>query len=151
YIYIYIYVSDTYPNLDFIRRRWIDNRPPSGVRKKTSGGIAYSISACEDNQVAADTSALNSNTMNGAMTYILIDVVRGNPDITYGDLLDQIETRIEDANQQGCFGGSTILSKLFGPNLSQVFIYIDIDIDMYNSIIQSLVHTQTVAVKFVSY
>ncbi|MBA0576012.1 hypothetical protein Golob_024030 [Gossypium lobatum] len=101
------------------RRRWTDNRPPSGVRKKTSGGIAYSISACEDNQVAADTSALNSKTMNGAMTYILIDVVRGNPDITYGDLLDQIETRIEDANQQGCFGGSTILSKLFGPNLSQ--------------------------------
>ncbi|KAK8312024.1 hypothetical protein V6Z12_D01G012000 [Gossypium hirsutum] len=99
--------------------KWIDNRPPSGVRKKTSGGIAYSISACEDNQVAADTSALNSNTMNGAMTYILIDVVRGNPDITYGDLLDQIETRIEDANQQGCFGGSRILSKLFGPNLSQ--------------------------------
>ncbi|TYG81544.1 hypothetical protein ES288_D01G013300v1 [Gossypium darwinii] len=99
--------------------KWIDNRPPSGVRKKTSGGIAYSISACEDNQVAADTSALNSNTMNGAMTYILIDVVRGNPDITYGDLLDQIETRIEDANQQGCFGGSRILSNLFGPNLSQ--------------------------------
>ncbi|TYI41343.1 hypothetical protein ES332_A01G013800v1 [Gossypium tomentosum] len=87
--------------------------------KKTSGGIAYSISTCEDNQIAADTSALNSKTMNGAMTYILIDVVRGNLNITYGDLLDQIETRIEDANQQGWFGGSRILSKLFGPNLTQ--------------------------------
>ncbi|KAB2095089.1 hypothetical protein ES319_A01G011400v1, partial [Gossypium barbadense] len=93
------------------KRMWVDNSPPSGVRKKTS--------ACEDYQVAADTSALNSNTMNGAMTYILIDVVRCNPNITYGDLLDQIETRIEDANQQGCFGGSRILSKLFGPNLTQ--------------------------------
>ncbi|XP_052881263.1 metacaspase-1-like isoform X2 [Gossypium arboreum] len=101
------------------KRMWVDNSPPSGVRKKTSGGIAYSISACEDYQVAADTSALNSNTVNGAMTYILIDVVRCNPNITYGDLLDQIETRIEDANQQGCFGGSRILSKLFGPNLTQ--------------------------------
>ncbi|KAG4212858.1 hypothetical protein ERO13_A01G014800v2 [Gossypium hirsutum] len=101
------------------RRMWVDNSPPSGVRKKTSGGIAYSISTCEDNQIAADTSALNSKTMNGAMTYILIDVVRGNLNITYGDLLDQIETRIEDANQQGWFGGSRILSKLFGPNLTQ--------------------------------
>ncbi|KAH1120389.1 hypothetical protein J1N35_003549 [Gossypium stocksii] len=101
------------------KRAWVDNSPPSGVRKKTSGGIAYSISACEDNQVAVDTSALNSKTMNGAMTYVLIDVVRGNPNITYGDLFDQIETRIEDANQQGCFGGSRILRKLFGPNLNQ--------------------------------
>ncbi|XP_017639949.1 metacaspase-1-like isoform X2 [Gossypium arboreum] len=101
------------------KRMWVDNSPPSGVRKKTSGGIAYSISACEDNQIAADTSALNSKTINGAMTYILIDVVRGNLNITYGDLLDQIETRIEDANQQGWFGGSRILSKLFGPNLTQ--------------------------------
>ncbi|KAK5843988.1 hypothetical protein PVK06_000123 [Gossypium arboreum] len=38
------------------KRMWVDNSPPSGVRKKTSGGIAYSISACEDNQIAADTS-----------------------------------------------------------------------------------------------
>lgn len=36
--------------------KWIDNSPPSGVRKQTSGGKAYSISACEDDQVAADTS-----------------------------------------------------------------------------------------------
>lgn len=60
--------------------------------------------------------------MNGAMTYALIDVLRRKPNITYGELLDQIEKRIEDANQQGCFGGSRILTKLFGPNLTQVCI-----------------------------
>ncbi|KAE8667897.1 hypothetical protein F3Y22_tig00112354pilonHSYRG00081 [Hibiscus syriacus] len=100
---------------------WIDNRPPSGVRKQTSGGLAYCISACEDDQVAADTSALNSKTMNGAMTYVLIEVVRAREQrsITYGELLEEMEKRIEQANQQGCLGGSGILSKLFGPNLTQ--------------------------------
>ncbi|KAE8698534.1 Metacaspase-2 [Hibiscus syriacus] len=37
------------------RKRWRDNKPPSGVRKQTMGGKAYCISACEDDQVAADT------------------------------------------------------------------------------------------------
>ncbi|KAL8209540.1 hypothetical protein R6Q57_006272 [Mikania cordata] len=35
---------------------WLDNRSPSGVYKGTSGGHAISISACEDNQLAVDTS-----------------------------------------------------------------------------------------------
>ncbi|KAK8706570.1 hypothetical protein V6N13_050131 [Hibiscus sabdariffa] len=101
--------------------KWIDNSPPSSVRKQTSGGLAYSISACEDDQVAADTSALNSKTMNGAMTFILIEAVRGRGqgNITYGELLDSMEERIEQANQQGCLGGSRKLTRLFGPNLTQ--------------------------------
>ncbi|GKF93631.1 hypothetical protein Tco_0283331, partial [Tanacetum coccineum] len=33
---------------------------PSGAYKGTSGGHAISISACEDNQLAADTSLMNS-------------------------------------------------------------------------------------------
>ncbi|KAK8527796.1 hypothetical protein V6N13_085603 [Hibiscus sabdariffa] len=100
---------------------WIDNSPPSGARKETSGGLAYSISACEDDQVAADTSALNSRSMNGAMTYSLTEIVRGRGqrNITYGELLDEMEERIEQANQQGCLGGSRILTRLFGPNLTQ--------------------------------
>ncbi|XP_022744394.1 metacaspase-1-like [Durio zibethinus] len=99
--------------------KWIDNSPPSGVRKQTSGGKAYSISACQDNQVATDTSAFSSKSMYGAMTFILIEVVRGRPSITYGELLDRMQERIEQANQQGCFGGSRILSRIFGPNLTQ--------------------------------
>ncbi|XVE49537.1 hypothetical protein DITRI_Ditri01bG0090600 [Diplodiscus trichospermus] len=45
---------------DHQNKKWIDNRPPSGARKQTSGGKAYCISACEDDQVAADTSVRNS-------------------------------------------------------------------------------------------
>ncbi|KAK8648047.1 hypothetical protein V6N13_128809 [Hibiscus sabdariffa] len=101
--------------------KWIENSPPSGVRKQTSGGLAYSISAFEDDQVAADTSASNSKTINGAMTFVLIEAVRGRGqrNITYGELLDEMEDRIEQANQQGCLGGSRILARLFGPNLTQ--------------------------------
>ncbi|GMI88353.1 hypothetical protein HRI_002504600 [Hibiscus trionum] len=100
-------------------KRWTDNKPPSGVRKQTSGGKAYCISACGDDQVAADTTAFSSNQMSGALTFILIEVVRGNPDITYGDLLDEMQGKIEKANQQGCGGGSRILSRFCGPNLTQ--------------------------------
>ncbi|XVF67224.1 hypothetical protein PTKIN_Ptkin10aG0103100 [Pterospermum kingtungense] len=99
--------------------KWIDNRPPSGARKQTSGGKAYSISACEDDQVAADTSAFSSKSMNGALTYILIQVVRENPEITYGALLDEMQEGIDQANQQGCLSGPRFLRRIFGPNLTQ--------------------------------
>ena len=42
--------------LDGGRDEWIDNRPPSGASKATSGGLAISLSACGDDQFAADTS-----------------------------------------------------------------------------------------------
>ena len=44
----------------FGRHCWSDNKPPSGVYKGTNGGLAISISACEDNQLAADTSVSKS-------------------------------------------------------------------------------------------
>lgn len=47
----------------FGRKLWLDNRPPSGVNKGTSGGHAISISACEDNQLAADTSVSKSSNL----------------------------------------------------------------------------------------
>lgn len=36
---------------------WEDNKPPAKVpmRKHTSGGLAICFSACQDNQMAADT------------------------------------------------------------------------------------------------
>ncbi|XP_022726280.1 metacaspase-1-like [Durio zibethinus] len=100
------------------KNKWIDNSPPSGVRKLTSGGKAYCISACEDDQAAADTSAFSSKSMNGAMTVTLIDIVRSRPSITYGELLDEMEERIHQVNIEGCLG-SRILSRIFGPNLTQ--------------------------------
>lgn len=38
------------------RGKWEDNNPPSGAYKDTSGGKAICFSACEDYQLAADTS-----------------------------------------------------------------------------------------------
>ncbi|XP_024959843.1 metacaspase-1-like [Cynara cardunculus var. scolymus] len=68
------------------KNEWSDNSPPSGVYKGTSGGHAISISACEDNQLAADTSAF-SKQMEGAMTYTLRKAVEGNRRVTYASLL----------------------------------------------------------------
>ncbi|KAE8677845.1 UDP-glycosyltransferase 85A2-like [Hibiscus syriacus] len=101
------------------KKEWTDNKPPSGKRKQTRGGKAYCISACEDDQVAADTTAFSSKQMSGALTYILIEVVRGNPGISYGKLLDKMQDKIDQANQQGCAGGSGFLSTICGPNLTQ--------------------------------
>ncbi|KAJ6683612.1 hypothetical protein OIU85_007313 [Salix viminalis] len=39
------------------QKRWEDNSPPSGnARKHTDGGLAISISACQDHEIAVDTS-----------------------------------------------------------------------------------------------
>ncbi|BBN70026.1 metacaspase 3, partial [Prunus dulcis] len=62
------------------QRTWINNLPPSGARKSTSGGLAISISACEDDKMAADTTE--------------------NPQITYGGLLDTMANHIENINSE---------------------------------------------------
>ncbi|KAA8536458.1 hypothetical protein F0562_028936 [Nyssa sinensis] len=81
---------------------WVDNKPPSGVDKSTSGGLAISISACADNQMAADTSAFTGKEMAGAMTCILIQAIQAINKITYGRLLEFMHERIEDASKSGC-------------------------------------------------
>ncbi|GLT64723.1 hypothetical protein SLA2020_371980 [Shorea laevis] len=100
------------------RGQWEDNRPPSGVDKGTSGGLAICISACEDDQLASDTSAFESK-MNGAMTFLLTDVVKSHLGITYGNLLDKIYNRIEKVNRQGCINKSRILRKLCKTTITQ--------------------------------
>jgi hypothetical protein len=42
--------------LRLCRRKWEDNSPPSKAKKSTAGGIAIGLSACGDDQMAADTS-----------------------------------------------------------------------------------------------
>lgn len=37
------------------RKAWKDNSPPSRARKSTKGGLAISLSACEDDKMAIDT------------------------------------------------------------------------------------------------
>lgn len=44
-----------------IRDKWDDNSPPSGAYKGTRGGKAICFSACEDYQLAADTTVSASS------------------------------------------------------------------------------------------
>nr|XP_043637676.1 metacaspase-1-like [Erigeron canadensis] len=83
---------------------WLDNNPPSGFYKGTSGGHAISISACEDNQLAVDTSAYSNDgkQMEGAMTYIFRKAVWGNTRLTYASLLASMHRDILVARQK-CF------------------------------------------------
>ncbi|XP_057502160.1 metacaspase-1-like [Actinidia eriantha] len=100
------------------KKRWEDNKPPSGARKCTNGGLAISLSACADDQMAADTAAFTGNEMSGALTYIFVQTIRENPQITYGDLLNEMKEKMELANRKGCLN-SPFLKKLFHCNLMQ--------------------------------
>ncbi|XP_015578879.2 metacaspase-1 [Ricinus communis] len=94
------------------KKKWRDNSPPNGTRKHTDGGLAISISACEDNQMAADTTAFSEKGMNGALTYILIEIVKRHPGPTYGDLIDLIHETIDAVNRSGCVPVRIIRSML---------------------------------------
>ncbi|XVF44789.1 hypothetical protein PTKIN_Ptkin02bG0152200 [Pterospermum kingtungense] len=106
------------PHLYFsLEKKWKDDTPPSGVDKPTSGGLAICISACLDNQAAADTSAFDGK-MNGALTYLLTEVLKRLPSPTYGDLFDLIYETLDNMNQ-GCFVNTRILRRIFDYRLSQ--------------------------------
>lgn len=62
--------------------------------------------------------------MNGAMTFLLTDIVKSHLGITYGKLLDKIYNRIEEANRQGCINKSRILRKLCKSTITQVKLFI---------------------------
>lgn len=100
-------------------KKWEDNSPPSGIWKNTRGGWVISISACEDDQEAADTTAFTKNTMNGALTFLLIDLLKKYPGLTYGDLLDMTHEGIQNVNNEGgCLATSRIFRRMFR-NLTQ--------------------------------
>ncbi|KDP40906.1 hypothetical protein JCGZ_24905 [Jatropha curcas] len=103
---------------DKVKRKWMDNSPPNGSWKHTNGGLAISISACEDDQMAADTTAFNGKEMNGALTYILVEIVKKHPGPTYGDLIDMIHETIDKVNNSGC-GLSKVVRTMFNSKLLQ--------------------------------
>lgn len=107
-------------------KKWEISNRLSEDEKHTDRGLAISIAACEDRQVAADTSSCigKSSINGGAMTSVLIQIVKKNPTITYGKLLDSIHEDIEEANKEGCLPG--ILKRMLNNFLSQVssLIYI---------------------------
>ncbi|XP_062176107.1 metacaspase-1-like [Alnus glutinosa] len=100
-------------------RKWEDNSPRSKAKKNTDGGIAIGLSACGDDQMAADTSAFTGNEIAGAMTYALIETVKGNSRLTYGRLLEIIHETLEQVNNGKCFR-SRFLHKVLHCSIIQV-------------------------------
>ncbi|CAN6687205.1 unnamed protein product [Malus baccata var. baccata] len=100
-------VLDNDINETIVRPLKEENIPPSGVRKSTNGGLAISLSTCEDN-----TTAFTGRAMQGAMTYILThhnygrfshkntEKLKNNPDITYGVLLDSMLNHFKKINRE---------------------------------------------------
>ncbi|KAH6771053.1 hypothetical protein C2S52_015856 [Perilla frutescens var. hirtella] len=93
---------------DITTGKWEDNSPPSGAYKGTKGGIAICFSACEDYQLAANTSAFSpEKEMTGAMTITFILAVKAaldkNESITYQDIMDSMHQTIKQASKSGGF------------------------------------------------
>ncbi|XP_071724428.1 metacaspase-1-like [Rutidosis leptorrhynchoides] len=122
--------SGTILDLEYIydrqQKAWANNHSPSGRFKSTKGGLAISISACNDAEFAADTSAFSSGKMNGAMTYLMIDAIRkefannnNNSMITYGHLIDKIYSQIDEVSRTGCLGNARLIRGIFGKRIIQ--------------------------------
>ncbi|KAI3789038.1 hypothetical protein L2E82_01825 [Cichorium intybus] len=80
--------------------KWEDHHPSHvSAYGGTSGGKAICISACDDHQNSADTSAFTGNAM-GALTYSFIQAVQNARKLTYGDLLDNMRKVVREAQQQ---------------------------------------------------
>nr|GMC63825.1 metacaspase-1-like [Ipomoea batatas] len=94
------------------RKRWANNEPPSRTYKGTLGGKAICFGACEDHQMAADTSVFSSGKeMNGAMTYTFIRAIKENPNITYGGLLNYMHQSIVAANRGRCLPSLNLFNR----------------------------------------
>ncbi|KAK4271263.1 hypothetical protein QN277_019979 [Acacia crassicarpa] len=98
---------------------WKNNKPPSKEpsRKNPSGGRAICVSACQDHQMAADTSAFKGKGMNGVMTYLFTKVIKQKPDITYGGLMEQMGKEIEEIMRNNC--RPSFLQHMFRPRIVQ--------------------------------
>ncbi|XP_030512411.1 metacaspase-1-like [Rhodamnia argentea] len=103
---------------DIKKGQWVDNRPPSGAYKGTNGGLAICLSACADEKLAADTSALYGKAMSGAVTSSFIRAIREKPGITYKQLLRAMQDVIDEANKSNCLD-NPILSRSFLAKMSQ--------------------------------
>ncbi|KAK6945744.1 hypothetical protein RJ641_013288 [Dillenia turbinata] len=108
------------PNVyDQKSNQWIDHSPPSKANKGTNGGLAISLSACEDNQQAADTDAFQRKTMSGALTQAFIQTIKTKPELTYYELLMSIHNAIEEAKKKGSLFNSHLLGKMFNRKIVQ--------------------------------
>ncbi|KAI5661388.1 hypothetical protein M9H77_20711 [Catharanthus roseus] len=65
--------------------KWEDHFVPYAEYKGTAGGLAISISACDDHQNSQDTTYF-TGTATGALTYTFIKTLEYEPRLTYGRL-----------------------------------------------------------------
>ncbi|XP_028800771.1 metacaspase-3-like isoform X2 [Neltuma alba] len=98
---------------------WRGNKPSSTEpsRKHPNGGRAICISACEDHQMAVDTSAFRGKGMNGVMTYLFTKVIRKYPDITYRGVMEQMGKEIEEIMRNSCL--PSFFQHMFRPKFAQ--------------------------------
>ncbi|XP_030459182.1 metacaspase-1-like [Syzygium oleosum] len=101
--------------------RWEDQRGVSAAYKGTGGGLALSISACDDNQSSADTTALSGSTATGAMTYSFIQAMQNGNELTYGHLLNAMRHTIREASTGVRLKGpiASLVNKVLGAGLTQ--------------------------------
>lgn len=78
---------------------WEDQRIQYAEYKGASGGIAVSISACDDHQKSGDTTAFTGNSA-GALTYSFIQTLTNEPKLTYGRLLKSMRNKITEAQER---------------------------------------------------
>ncbi|KAL8536175.1 hypothetical protein ACS0TY_011714 [Phlomoides rotata] len=100
---------------------WEDHGRYSPIYKGTSGGLAVSISACDDHQVSVDTTALSGDTATGAMTYSFIQAAQNEPGLTYGRLLNAMRQTIRDSKTGFLQTGpvTSPVKKVLNPKLPQ--------------------------------
>ncbi|KAL5787701.1 hypothetical protein ACOSP7_004650 [Xanthoceras sorbifolium] len=97
--------SGTILDLPFVCRmnregyyRWEDQRLPTACYKGTSGGLALSITACDDHETSSDTTAFIEQLSTGAMTFSFIKAMEDEPvGLTYGRLLNAMRHSIRQA------------------------------------------------------
>ncbi|XP_071724429.1 metacaspase-3-like [Rutidosis leptorrhynchoides] len=83
------------------RNQWVEEFPPNGTFKGTSGGLAICISACKDDQNAYNEQMTYTGlkTAAGALTYSFIQAVKKNPRTTYAALVNSIQDGIEESSK----------------------------------------------------
>ncbi|XP_057804003.1 metacaspase-1-like [Salvia miltiorrhiza] len=97
------------PHVYDIKGKWEDNSPPSGAYKGTKGGKAICFSACEDYQLAADTTVFSKSEkeMTGAMTITFIQAIKKSGDrkekISYQGIMNYMHESIKQAGKSGGF------------------------------------------------
>ncbi|XP_019173300.1 PREDICTED: metacaspase-1-like [Ipomoea nil] len=96
---------------------WEDHRIPYGPYKGTQGGLALSISACDDHQNSLGTSAL-TGISTGALTYSFVQIMMREPRLTYGQLLIALRNRVLEVQKAGLSSGNAPKSFSQEPQLS---------------------------------